>query len=433
MPEFPLILTIEKLDHKARGVACLNDSRYVCDDVLPGEKIQVLRTEQRRHLLYVTEYELLEPIAARVTPPCPYFSLCGGCQLQHLTYPAQLDLKNSQLRNLLQACAELDPLYWKEPISGDALHYRHRARLSLYQPQSGQIIIGFHRRHHSHILDIDDCAVLDPRLAALLAPLHGLVPLLSFAHRLPQIELAAGDNQVAAVFRHLQPVKIQDEILLRAFADEHMLQVYTQSAGPDSMQFIGNGEPHGLYYSLPEFDLDLAFQPADFIQANAGMNRRLVGCVMHAMQLQQQDRVLELFCGAGNFSLPAATGAGSLLGIEYSEALVQRAWRNAGRNNISNVEFLQSNLSEHADIKQLVAEKYNKLLLDPPREGAIEALKGLPTDSIARVVYVSCNPLTLVRDLSFLIRKRNFVFESIQLIDMFPHTNHIEVVAVLSR
>jgi 23S rRNA (uracil1939-C5)-methyltransferase len=400
----------------------------VCDGALPGEVVQLTQYQQRRRVLIAQAYHIVQTAAARVSPLCRYFGECGGCQLQHARYDAQLAYKESFLQQSLAEYGDVSPERWLPAISHAAFHYRRRVRLSVRMQGNGEAVIGFHRKHRSYLLDILACPILEPRLHMLLAPLHQLVPQLSVCQRLPQIEMSAGDQEVAVVFRHLLPLSDNDRALLRHFAEMQEALVFTQAAGPESIQALSAAQATTLQYVMEKHHTRLTFAPTDFIQANAELNQLLVDAVLQHLDVQEQDVVLDLFCGIGNFSLPIARYVHSVIGIEGNLALAARANTNADHNGLRNAQFRQDDLcSWLPDIP------HNKLLIDPPREGAIEVIKRLPEPGAQTIVYVSCLPKTLARDARYLVHQRGYRLVKAGVVDMFPQTKHVEAIAVFQR
>lgn len=421
-------LHIERLDLKARGIAEHAGMQYVCDGALPGETVSISEATQRRGRVVARQVSILSSTAARTAPLCHYYGECGGCQLQHAEYAAQLNYKQMLLQTTLHEYGEVQPASWLAPIASAPTHYRRRARLRVRSLPSGEVVIGFNRKHRSWLLDIASCPVLEARLGALLGPLHELVRQLHLRQRLPQIELVAGDVTVAVVFRHLQALTQTDRELLGEFATQQDVVVFTQSGGPDTALVLDPSHAAQLEYSLPQHAITLQFAPTDFIQANAAINRALVDEVLARAQLHAQDTLLDLYCGIGNLSLPLARYAGYVLGVEAHAGLVLRANDNAARNGLHNVEFIAADLCHWQP-----RIRCNKLVLDPPREGAIDIIKRLPHDSIEKIIYVSCDPRTLARDARYLVGRGGYCFTQARLVDMFPQTRHIETVAVFDR
>jgi 23S rRNA (uracil1939-C5)-methyltransferase len=400
----------------------------VCDGALPDEQVRVTRYKRRRRLAIAQDFEITRPSEARAVPICRYFEQCGGCQLQQAHYDAQLAYKQNQLKQAFLEYGAVSPAHWLATLADGTYHYRRRVRLGVRSLADGNTIIGFHRKNHSYLLDIRACPVIEPRLHMLLEPLHQLVPQLSVRQRLPQIEMSSGESDVAVVFCHLLPLSFHDRQLLSAFAEQQSVLVFTQAGGPDSLRPLQATQRTDLQYSFTRHQTQLSYGPADFVQANDRVNQLLVDQVIAQLDIQPQDRVLELFCGNGNFSLPLARYAYQVIGVEGHPGLVARAVHNADQNGIRNVRFVQ------ADLRQWTPDMpYDKLLLDPPREGAIEVIKRLPETSANTIVYVSCQPRTLARDARYLVHHRGYTLSRAGLVDMFPQTKHIEAIAVFTR
>jgi 23S rRNA (uracil1939-C5)-methyltransferase len=421
-------LSIERLDSQGRGLATHDETTVVCDGALPGEIVHVTQYKQRRKLAIAQDYSLVHAAEARVAPLCRYFGECGGCQLQHARYDAQLAYKESHLKQFLVQYGEVTPAHWLPTLSDSPFHYRRRVRLGVRMLNNDDVIIGFRRKHSSYLLDIRVCPVLEPRLHMLLEPLHQLVPQLSVRHRLPQIEMSCGEQEVALVFRHLLPLSENDQGLLREFALLHEVLVFTQTGNPDSMQALQVTQATSLQYSFPRHQIRLTYAATDFIQANAQVNQLLLDQVMTQLDVQEQDVVLDLFCGIGNFSLPLARYARAVVGIDAQPALVERARYNADHNGLRNTQF------QHADLTRWSPDiKCSKLLIDPPREGAIDVIKRLSGDTADIIVYVSCQPRTLARDARYLVHQLGYTLMKAGVVDRFPQTRHVEAVAVFER
>ncbi|HEY8553128.1 MAG TPA: 23S rRNA (uracil(1939)-C(5))-methyltransferase RlmD [Burkholderiales bacterium] len=425
---------IESLSHEGAGVAHVDGKATFIDGALPGEHVRFRYRKRRARYDTGAVLEVLEPSPDRVTPPCRYFGVCGGCTLQHLAAPAQLAAKQQILAETLAHVGRVQPERWLPAIAGPDRGYRRRARLGArVVPKKGGVLVGFRERRRSYITSLHECLTLDPRLSALLAPLHALIGGLSRPDRLPQVEVSAGDTVLAAVFRHLEPLTAADRERLAAFAAAHAVAVYLQPHGPDSVEPLAPLPPPELTYALPAFGVTLAFAPTDFIQVNAAVNRALVTRAVELLEPGPNDRIVELFCGLGNFTLPIARGAGSVVAFEGDAGLVERARANAQRNRRDNVQFQVADLYAAPAAGGWAVPSCDKLLLDPPRGGAMEALKALPAEAPGRIVYVSCNPATLARDAEYLVHARGYRLAAAGVADMFPHTNHVESIALFLR
>jgi 23S rRNA (uracil1939-C5)-methyltransferase len=432
----PLQGTVESLNHEGWGVVRGGKVVFVAG-ALPGETIEYrIRRRQRSH----DEGELVRvvtPSPDRVEPRCGHFGQCGGCALQHLSPASQLAIKDGQLRETLRRLGKMEPDRWLPPLAGEPWGYRRRARLGArYVFAKGRSLVGFRERLSSHVAALDRCEVLVPGVGAILAELSALVTSLSVPERIPQIEVAAGEGATVLVMRTLTPLTDPDRQKLVAFGDRHGVHWLLQPGGPDALEAVGGAAP-GLYYDLPSAGVRLAFEPTDFIQVNGDMNRRLVDRVLGLLDPGPGDGVLDLYCGLGNFTLPIARRAGRVFGIEGDRALVARAAANASANGIANARFAVADLSGPDAAERCLALARNgvpdcsRILLDPPRTGAADVLGAVAGLAPRRLVYVSCNPASLARDLGILVTAHGFRLREAGIVDMFPHTSHVESVAVL--
>lgn len=427
--------TIESLSYDARGVTHIEGKAVFVEGALPGETVRLAILRQHRRYDNARLAEVLEPSPDRVAPPCPHFGVCGGCSLQHLRTDAQLAAKQYILASHLTHIGKVMPEAWLAPLAGAPFGYRRRARLGVrLVPKKGGVLIGFREKRRSYIAPLMQCLTLTPETSALLPALKSLVESLSGPDQLPQIEVAVGDNAVALTFRHLYELTEEDRNRLRTFGERHRTQIWLQSGGPDSLTALWPGSPERLRYSIPEFGVTLEFRPTDFVQVNAPMNQQMVGQAMKLLDLAPQDRVLDLFCGLGNFTLPIARRAGHVLGVEAEGSAVEMARQNARLNKIDNVEFRAVNLyDEKSSAAPWGDFHFDKLLLDPPRTGAIEAIKRLADPLPGRIVYVSCNPSTLARDSQYLAQVLGYRLATAGAMDMFPQTSHVESMALFVR
>jgi 23S rRNA (uracil1939-C5)-methyltransferase len=439
-------LEVESLDLEAQGVARRADGKVVfIEGALPGELVQVQVSRRKNAWEQGPMSALARESAQRVKPGCPHFGLhagaCGGCKMQHLHPAAQVAVKARVLEDNLQHLAKVRPERLLRSLHGPAWGYRYRARLSVrFVAKKNTVLIGFHERKSRYVADMQVCPVLQPAVSAMLMPLRALIGAMDQRDRLPQIELAAGDEVVALVLRHLEPLTGADAERLRVFGREHGVQWWLQPGGPDTVHRLDDGGPV-LAYGLPEFGVTMPFKPTDFTQVNPQINRVLVQRAVRLLGVEPGHRVIDWFCGLGNFTLPLATLAREVLGIEGSEALVQRARDNARANGLAmNSRFEAQNLFEigPADLARFGAA--DRWLVDPPREGAFALAKavadvhaaggaGLP----ARIVYVSCNPATLARDAGLLVHQGGYRCTAAGVVNMFPHTAHVESIAVFDR
>lgn len=437
-------LQIESLDLEAQGVAHSAQGKVVfVDGALPGEQVRVKVTKRKNNWERGELVELRRESALRVVPRCRHFGTCGGCKMQHLHVSAQVAVKQRALEDALWHLGKVRPERVLRPIEGPAWGYRYRARLSVrYVAKKGKVLVGFHERQSSYVADMDSCEVLPPHLSALLLPLRELIGAMAQRDRLPQIEVAIGDSVTALVLRHLEPLAPPDLARLREFAATHGVQWWLQPKGPDSVQRLDEGGAE-LAYTLPEFGITMPFKPTDFTQVNHQINTTLVSRALRLLEPRADERVIDWFCGLGNFTLPLATKAREVLGIEGSEALVQRSRENAAHNALSTrASFAARNLFELTPDELVGHGAADKWLVDPPREGAFALAKALadlhaqPSPGWtppSRIVYVSCNPATLARDAGLLVHQAGYRCTAAGAVNMFPHTAHVESLAVFDR
>jgi 23S rRNA (uracil1939-C5)-methyltransferase len=439
-------LSVESLDLEGQGVAHNAEGKVVfIEGALPGEQAQVSVYRHKNQWEQATITALRRESSQRVSPRCRYFGVCGGCKMQHFHAGAQIATKQRALEDGLWHLAKVKPDQVLRPIEGPAWGYRYRARLSVrYVAKKGKVLVGFHERKSSYVADMNSCEVLPPRLSALLPELAELIGSMEQRDRLPQIEVAVGDDTVALVLRHLEPLGEGDLRRLSEFATEHAVQWWLQPKGPATVHPL-DAQDCELSYRLPEFGITMRFKPTDFTQVNHQINRTLVARAISLLDPQPDERVIDWFCGLGNFTLPIATRAREVLGVEGSEALVARSRENAELNGLATrVSFAASNLFEIEAASLAVVGAAEKWLVDPPREGAfalVKALVELAADESAqgacrlphRIVYVSCNPATLARDAGLLVHQAGYTLSAAGAVNMFPHTAHVESIAVFDR
>jgi 23S rRNA (uracil1939-C5)-methyltransferase len=431
----PETATIVSVTHDGRGIADTNGKKVFVAGALSGEEVRFVRRKSRRKF---DEAELLDVITAspdRVAARCAVFGRCGGCALQHVSAEQQQSIKFDTLRDNLERIGRVEPGRWLEPVAGPEWNYRRRARLAVKDVSAkGRVLVGFRERHAPYITDMHRCEVLAQPVDGLIDPLSELIGRLSIRSRLPQVEVAVADNATALVFRVLDPPTGGDLDEFRGFGDAHNVRVYLQPGGLDSVyQLHPGGEQAPLYYTLPEFDVRIEFEPIDFVQVNAGVNRAMIGRALELLELEGQHRVLDLFCGIGNFSLPLARRSGEVLGVEGEATLVRRAADNAAANALENAEFRHADLSAIEGTERWLQGPWDRLLLDPARSGAAEVVSCIGRIDPARVVYVSCHPGTLARDAGVLVSEAGYTLEAAGIIDMFPHTAHVESIAVFGK
>ena len=426
---------VESLDHEARGIVRQDGKAIFVDGALPGETVDYASFRRKPNYELAHLVSVLKPSNARLEPRCPHFGICGGCAMQHMDPSAQLATKQRVLEDSLWHIGRVRPETILPPIQGEAWGYRHRARLAVHKVvKKGGVLVGFHEKRSSYIADMQSCAILPPHLSDLLLPMRELVGALSIAERLPQIEVAVGEHCTALVFRILAPLTLADEKLLRAFADRHDVVIYLQPKGPDTAYRFYPVPGPRLSYTLPEFALELDFRPTDFTQVNHAVNRVLVRRALRLLDPQPGERVADMFCGLGNFTLPIARSGARVVGIEGSQGLVRRGRESAEANGLAaQVDFAVANLFECTEASLSALGHFDKMLIDPPREGAVELVKALTGDMPRRIVYVSCNPATLARDAAVLVSAKGYRFVSAGAVNMFPQTAHVESIAVFER
>ena len=450
-------LRVRSLDMDAQGIARRPDGKVVfIEGALPGELVSVKVGRRKNSWEQGTVTDIHRESPLRVVPGCPHFGLhqgsCGGCKMQHLDAAAQVAIKQRVLEDNLWHLAKVKAESLLRPIQGPAWGYRYRARLSVrHVVKKGEVLIGFHERKSRYIADMQVCPILPPRVSAMLMPLRGLIESLQARETCPQIELACGDEVTALVLRHLEPLSEGDRHKLRDFASAHGVQWWLQPKGPDTVHLLDDGpQSVQLAYGLPDFGITMPFKPTDFTQVNPFINRVLVSRALRLLGAQKTDRVIDWFCGLGNFTLPIATQAGEVLGIEGSEALVQRSMQNYASNQsgrsqpLAPTTFVARNLFEMTP-QMLVADGVaDKWLVDPPREGAFALSKALAElhqrpelrggwTPPQRIVYVSCNPATLARDAGLLVHQAGYRCVAAGVVNMFAHTAHVESMAVFER
>ncbi len=447
-------LKVESLDLEGQGVAHNSEGKVVfVEGALPGELVQVQVHRKKNNWEQASMTALRRDSSQRVVPQCPHFNVCGGCKLQHFHVSAQIATKQRALEDGLWHLGKVKAERVLRPIEGPAWGYRYRARLSVrFVLKKNKMLVGFHERKSSYVADMDSCEVLPAHLSALLLPLRELLTGMVERDRLPQIEVAVGSHVTALVLRHMQPLGAADLQRLRDFAVRHPVQWWLQSKGPDTVKLLDDGGDAGdgnralpLEYSLPEFGIRMPFKPTDFTQVNHQINGVLVSQALRLLDVQPDERVIDWFCGLGNFTLPLATRARAVLGLEGSEALVARSRENAALNGLtSKTSFIARNLFEITPTELASYGHADKWLIDPPREGAFalaQAVAAVHADSASvsdfklpeRIVYVSCNPATLARDAGLLVNESGYRCTAAGAVNMFPHTAHVESMAVFER
>jgi len=434
----PETAEIDAISHDGKGIAAVEGKKVFVAGALQGETVKFQR--RKRHRNY-DEAELLEVIEAseqRIEPRCAAFSVCGGCSLQHLSSADQRAMKGRTLQDNLQRIGQVEPEKWLEPIFNPgpegSWNYRRRARLGVKDVTAkGRVLVGFREAHAPYVCDMHRCEVLAQPVDGLLDALSELIGQLSIRARLPQIEVAVADNATTLLVRVLDPPTDADITLLQQFGVAHDVQIALQTGGLDTASPLDDSTYQPLRYSLPEFDVEIEFRATDFVQVNAPVNRLMVAKAIELLQVTNTDRVLDLYCGIGNFSLPLARRAAAVLALEGEQLQVERGRFNATHNQIENCEFRTADLSLVAGNESWLKEDWDKVLLDPARSGAEAIIANMAKIDPARIVYVSCHPGTLARDAGVLVREQGYRLASAGIIDMFPHTGHVESIAVFEK
>jgi 23S rRNA (uracil1939-C5)-methyltransferase len=433
VPDGEFQAEIDGMAHDGRGIAWVDGKATFVHGALPGETVSFRYLKRRRSHDEGQVVSVLEASADRVEPRCAHYGICGGCGLQHLEPTAQIASKQAMLLDNLRQIGKVSPGKVLPPLTGDsAWGYRRKARLGVKDvARKGKVLVGFRERGSSFVADVDKCHVLHPRVGELLPALSDLVGSLSISRRLPQIEMAMDDERCVLILRILDPLSEYDEHLLNQFQAGNDVVFYLQPGGPETVRPLGTGVD--LHYQLPAYDVTLGFLPGDFTQVNSDVNRKMIDRAIELLDLQTEDRLLDLFCGIGNFTLPIARGCTHVVGVEGDAGLVSRARQNAMLNRLDNVEFFAADLYGDLPAEPWRTGHFDKAVLDPPRSGAIQVLPLLPEMGIGRIVYVSCYPGTLARDAGELVDRHGYRLVSAGVMDMFPHTAHVESIALFER
>ena len=424
---------ITALAHDGRGIGRVDGKTVFVDGALTGEMITFHYTRRTSKYDEGRVAEVMQASSERVEARCEHFGVCGGCSLMHLAPKAQLEHKQATLAEQFRHFGQLSPQQWLPPLTGPLWGYRRKARLGVrYVHKKGRVLVGFREKGSPFIADLSQCEVLDPRVGLRLTELGELIAGMDAYNRIAQIEVAMDDTNTALVFRNLDPLSDSDTAKLRDYAQTQELQIYLQSGGPDTVAPLWPESPQLSY--VPETGLDLQFDPGDFTQVNAGINAKMIPLAMDLLEAGADDRVLDLFCGLGNFTLPLARRVKEVVGVEGDASLVRHGSLNAIRNDLDNAVFEQADLTttELAHYPWARAG-FNKVLLDPPRSGAFEVLGQIAALGAERIVYVSCNPATLARDAGELVANHGYQLEQAGVMDMFPHTGHVESIALFTR
>jgi len=428
-------VTIESLDQEGRGIAHADGKVIFIEGALTGEVVSYASYRKKPAFELAQMTQLHKAASIRVEPKCAHYGVCGGCSMQHLDTRVQVAVKQRILEDSLARIGRVKPASILPAIYGQSWGYRERARISAkYVIKKEKMLVGFHEKRSSFVADMQNCEILAPKIAGLIQPLAALIAGLSIRDKLPQIEVAVGENVDALVLRVMAPPSTEDEAALRAFADEHTVQFWLQSKGPETIVPFYPLDAPALSYSLPEFGITMPFAPSEFTQVNSELNRVMISRAIRLLAPLANERIVDFFCGLGNFTLPIARSGAQVLGVEGSDALVKRAAQNAVTNDLSgNTEFQAMNLFEMDEALLAGMGKFDKWLIDPPRDGAMELVKSItPEIAPGLIVYVSCNPATLARD-AFELVQRGYTLKSAGVMNMFPQTSHVESIAVFER
>jgi len=434
IPQEPVEMTINALSHEGRGIASVNGKTTFVFNALPGETVLAQYTQCRGKFDEADAIEILKPSTQRIVPKCAVFGVCGGCSLQHMSTDDQLVLKQKMLAEQFQHFGQVVPKEWLLPLTAETWGYRQKARLGVrYVPKKGGVLVGFRERGGRFLTDMGCCEVMHPSIGEHITLLREFLDSLEAKADIPQLEIAIDDTKTAVILRHLQPLSETDIEKLKDFATRQNWWLYLQPKGLDSIHLLTPEiQDPFLEYALPEFDITIQFRPEDFTQVNTEINHKMVPLALELLDLQPDDNVLDLFCGLGNFTLPLARRCKFVVGVEGDEAMTTRAMRNAKINHIDNVQFHAENLFEEDLNAAWLKQSYEKILLDPPRAGAEAMMHRLKKLGAKRVVYVSCNPATLARDVGILVNEYGYRLEKAGVMDMFPHTSHVESIALLT-
>ncbi|MFU8838893.1 MAG: 23S rRNA (uracil(1939)-C(5))-methyltransferase RlmD [Thiohalomonadaceae bacterium] len=424
---------IDDLSHDGRGVAHLDGKTVFIEGALKGEEVDFLYVEKKRHYDVGVAQTIHRAAPERVEPRCAVFGICGGCALQHMDPQAQILAKQTVLMENLARIGKVQPTHLLPPLTGPHWGYRRKARLGVrYVAKKGRVLIGFREKRKPYICEMSRCEVLHPSVGERLDELAALIGRLEARDRIAQIEVAVDDSQTALVLRNLSPLQKADSDALVQYAKDSGLCLFLQPGGPDSVTPLWPAQIQ-LRYALPEFQVQFDFSPTGFTQVNTDINRKMVPYAMAMLDVQADERVLDLFCGLGNFTLPLARLAREVVGVEGSEELVALARANAERNGLDKVSFHAADLAKEVALLPWWKEGFDKVLLDPARDGAQEAIPHIAKLGVKRIVYVSCNPATLARDAGLLVNEHGYTLEKAGVMDMFPHTAHVESIALFSK
>ncbi len=426
-PEYDLV--IDGLTHDGRGVGRVNGKAVFVTGALVGERVTALQTTRNRHFEEAKLISIISASPDRVEANCPHFGTCSGCVLQHLSNQKQIEAKQTTLIDNLQRIGHVKPEEILPVLVADAWGYRRKGRFSVrYVEKKGGVLVGFREHDPRYVAQLHQCETIVPELSKLITPLSELINALQIRQEITQIEFVSGDGPIALVFRHHVPFEAADIECLKAFEQANNVQLYLQAGNIHTVLPLSEN-PQPLSFSLAS-GIHFQFKPLDFIQVNAKLNEVMIEKALQLLEPQATDVVLDLFCGLGNFTLPLAKLVGEVIGVEGDLGLVDRAKQNAVRNQISNAHFFSADLTQDIATQLWKAQRFNKILLDPPRAGALDVLKQLNLKGVQRIVYVSCHPASLARDAGYLVQERGYRLVKAGAMDMFPQTAHVEAIAV---
>ena len=433
LPTTPVRVTIDNMNHDGRGVGRVDGKTVFVAGALPGEEVEFVYSAIHRNYDEGNAVSVLKASPERVEPRCPHFNVCGGCAMQHLDPAAQIAYKQKVLLDDFTHLGKVAPEEVLPPLLGPHWGYRRKARLGVkYVAKKSKVLVGFRERSSAFLADLTRCEVLHPSVGERLEALGALIASLSVYDRIAQIEVAVDDCQTALALRNLAELTDEDKAKVKAFAVEHGIHIYLQPGGPDSLVPLWP-EQIELRYVLTSYDVSFRFKPGDFTQVNSDINRQMIDRAIEMLDLKPEERVLDLFCGLGNFTLPLARRAAEVVGVEGEAKLVERARANAEDNSLTNVQFHAADLAGDLEHSPWWKQGFDKVLLDPPRSGAQETLAHIAQMKVGRIVYVSCNPSTLARDAGILVNEYGYRLVKAGVMDMFPHTAHVESIALFVK
>lgn len=427
-------ISIDDLSTDGRGVGKIEGKIYFVGNALPGETVKAILLKKRRQYNEAEAIEIIKPSPDRVEPGCAVYGLCGGCVLQHLDPQKQIHYKLDWLLDCLKKFVAVQPEQVLTPISGPVWNYRSKARLGVrFVFRKNKALVGFREKNGRYLTDMSQCEILAQPFDKKIEALANLISEMEGRERIPQIEVALAENKAAIVIRHLDSLSESDFEKLRTFENEHQITVYLQPKGPDTVVALTMEKQSPLHYHHTAFDLKLEFEPTDFTQINSVINEKIVTTAINWLDIKAQDTLLDLFCGIGNFSLPCSRHAKFVVGIEGSEKMVAKAGQNAKLNDLNNLNFYAANLQQENIEAMWIRQSYEKILIDPPRSGAIDVIKQLNLSDTQKLVYVSCHPASLARDAGVLVNDLGFNLKQVTVLDMFPHTAHVESIALFEK